>query len=109
MVRTMGFHPINLGSIPSKSILFKWLFLYWYNPTDTPSINSKINIWAFINIRIFKTKISNSIVYYITTLNNIQFKKIKIFYKNNNYNYIFNKTILIIILIILNLSIFILL
>lgn len=107
MVRTMGFHPINLGSIPSKSILFKWLFLYWYNPTDTPSITSKINIWSYLNIRIFKTKISNNIVYYITSLNNLQFKKIKIFYKNNNYNYLFSKLILLIIVLIISISIFI--
>ena len=79
--------------------MFKWLFYYWYNVTDTPSIISKVNVWSFINIRTFKTKISSTIVYFILSLNNIKFKKLKIFYKNINFDYFYIKIIIVLIYI----------
>nr|QBI37910.1 Ymf70 [Tetrahymena rostrata]QGS65289.1 Ymf70 [Tetrahymena rostrata] len=73
--------------------MFRWLFLYWYNTTDTPYSISKINLWSYINIRLFKAKISSSIAYYILSLNNLELKKLKIFYKNNYFDYIYLKSI----------------
>lgn len=80
--------------------MFKWLFLYWYNCTDTPSTMFKINLWSYINIRLFKSKVSNSIAYYILGLNNLELKKLKIFYKNSYFDYIYLKSIPCLILII---------
>jgi len=85
--------------------MFKWLFSYWINPTDTPYIMSKINVWSFINIRTFKVKISSIITYMILGLNNLKFKYIQIYYKNISFEYIYIYTILILIWIVLFLSI----
>jgi hypothetical protein len=71
--------------------MFKWLFFYWLNPTDTPSIESKLNLWAYINIRIFKIKVTNQIVYYILGLNNLYLKQLKIFYKNLSFELFYIK------------------
>ncbi len=60
--------------------MFKYLFKYWYNVTDTPYIESKINLWSFINIRNFKNKLSKYIYYFILDIKNLKLKKIKIFY-----------------------------
>ncbi len=81
--------------------MFRWLFLYWYNSTDTPSAISKINLWSYINIRLFKARISSSIAYYILGLNNLELKKLKIFYKNSYFDYIYLKSIPCLLLIIL--------
>jgi len=89
--------------------MFKWLFYYWLNPTDTPAIESKINLWSYINLRIFKIKVTNQIVYYILGLNNLYLKKLKIFYKNLSFelfylkllNYIFFFIIIFSLLILL--------
>ncbi len=86
--------------------MFKWLFLYWYNCTDTPSAISKVNLWSFINIRLFKAKISNSLAYFILGLNNLELKKLKIFYKNNYFDYLYLKSIPCLGLIILLTSLF---
>lgn len=91
MVRTVGFHPANLGSNPNKSDMFKWLFYYWFNPTDTPAIISRLNLWAYINIRIFKMKATSTVVYYILGLNNLYLKKLKIFYKNISFELFYLK------------------
>ena len=57
--------------------MFKHLFIYWYNVKDTPSILSRINLWAFVNIRLFKFKASNVLTYYIASLDNLSIKTIK--------------------------------
>jgi hypothetical protein len=71
--------------------MFRWLFLYWYNSTDTPSILARFNLWSYINIKFFKTKVSTTIIYFISNLNNLSFKKLKIFYKTISYDYFYIK------------------
>lgn len=89
--------------------MFKWLFYYWLNPTDTPAIESKLNLWAYINIRIFKIKVSSQIVYYILGLNNLYMKKLKIFYKNLSFELFYLKLLnyLVLLIILFSLIIFI--
>jgi len=89
--------------------MFKWLFYYWLNPTDTPAIESKLNLWAYINIRIFKIKVSSQIVYYILGLNNLYMKKLKIFYKNLSFELFYLKLLnyLVLLVILFSLIIFI--
>nr|YP_009512638.1 ymf70 [Uronema marinum]AXJ93330.1 ymf70 [Uronema marinum] len=88
--------------------MFKWLFYYWLNPTDTPAIESKLNLWAYINIRIFKIKVTSQIVYYILGLNNIYMKKLKIFYKNLSFELFYLKLLnyLVLLIILFSLVIF---
>jgi len=69
--------------------MFKWLFTYWLNPTDTPYIQSKLNLWSFVNIRTFKIKITNIITYMILGLNNLKFKYIQVYYKNLSFEYVY--------------------
>lgn len=71
--------------------MFRWLFLYWLNPTDTPYITSKINLWSFVNIRLLKTKCSNLITYFVLGLNGLSLKNLKIFYKNNSFFLVYMK------------------
>nr|NP_149406.1 ymf70 [Tetrahymena thermophila]8B6H_ES Chain ES, Ymf70 [Tetrahymena thermophila SB210]8B6H_Es Chain Es, Ymf70 [Tetrahymena thermophila SB210]8BQS_ES Chain ES, Ymf70 [Tetrahymena thermophila SB210]8BQS_Es Chain Es, Ymf70 [Tetrahymena thermophila SB210]8GYM_Y0 Chain Y0, Ymf70 [Tetrahymena thermophila SB210]8GYM_y0 Chain y0, Ymf70 [Tetrahymena thermophila SB210]8GZU_0G Chain 0G, Ymf70 [Tetrahymena thermophila SB210]8GZU_51 Chain 51, Ymf70 [Tetrahymena thermophila SB210]8GZU_Y0 Chain Y0, Ym len=80
--------------------MFRWLFLYWYNSTDTPSAIAKVNLWSYINLRLFKARLSSSIAYYILGLNNLELKKLKIFYKNTYFDYIYLKSIPCLFLII---------
>jgi hypothetical protein len=82
--------------------MFKHLFHYWFNPTDTPNILSKLNIWFYINIRLFKLKISSVLYYFILNLNKLNLKNIKVMYKNLKYEYIYlyNMYILFIILVL---------
>lgn len=89
--------------------MFKWLFYYWLNPTDTPSIESKMNLWAYLNIRIFKIKVTNQIVYYILGLNNLYLKKLKIFYKNISFELFYLKLLsyLVVLIILLTILLFI--
>lgn len=89
--------------------MFKWLFYYWLNPTDTPSIESKLNLWAYINIRIFKIKVTSQIVYYILGLNNLYMKKLKIFYKNISFEFFYIKLLNYIVILIMLCSLLILL
>jgi len=79
--------------------MFKWLFSYWFNPTDNPSILSKINTWSYINIKIFKIKIQNYIVFFILNLNGLYLKKLKIFYKNSSFEIVYYKIIYILVLL----------
>lgn len=81
--------------------MFRWLFLYWYNTTDTPYSISKLNLWSYINIRLFKARLSSSIAYFILGLNNLELKKLKIFYKNTYFDFIYLKTIPCIIIFII--------
>lgn len=69
--------------------MFKLLFGLNTNNCDTPSIISKINIWFFINIRIFKLKASNILSYFILSLNNLKIKKLNIYYKNLTFENIY--------------------
>ena len=69
--------------------MFKHLFNYWSNVTDTPYILSKLNLWFYINIRIFKIKLYTYITYFIVGLNNLKFKKIKIYYNFYDFEYFF--------------------
>lgn len=80
--------------------MFKWIYIYWYNITDSPSNILKFNLWSYINIRLFKHKISSFIAYFILNLNNLNIKKLKIFYKNNHYDYIYKKSIIYLILVL---------
>lgn len=81
------------------------MFYHWYTSTDLPSINSKINIWSYVNIKIFKSKIQNQIVYFILGLNNLYLKELKIFYKNSSFE-IFYFRILYILIFLIFLSVF---
>lgn len=89
--------------------MFRWLFLYWYNCTDTPSSLAKINLWSYINIRIFKARVSSALAYYILGLNNLELKKLKIFYKNSYFDYIYLKSIPLFLFTIIFLIFFIIL
>ena len=66
--------------------MFRELYHYYSNNTDTPSLVSKVNIWVFTNIRIFKLRSSAVISYLILGLDNLKVKRIKIYYKNSNVN-----------------------
>jgi hypothetical protein len=81
--------------------MFKWLFYYWFNPTDTPAIISRVNLWSYINIKIFKLKLTNTMVYYILGLNNIYMKQLKIFYKNISFELFYLKLFYYIIFFII--------
>ena len=89
--------------------MFKWLFYYWLNPTDTPSIESKLNLWSYINITIFKIKVTSQIVYYILGLNNLYMKKLKIFYKNLSFELFYIKLLNYMIILIALCSLLVLL
>lgn len=88
--------------------MFKWLFYYWLNPTDTPSIESKLNLWSYLNIRIFKIKVTNQIVYYILGLNNLYLKKLKIFYKNITFELFYLKLLSYLVILIFLISLILL-
>ena len=60
--------------------MFRSLFYYYNNITDTPSLQSKVNMYFFINIRIFKIKLNSYISLAILSLNTLKYKNIKIFY-----------------------------
>lgn len=107
MVRTTGFHPVNLGSIPNKSVMFKWLFQYWYLSVDNPSMLFKTNLWFYVNLRILKVKLSNTIAYFILVLNNLTLKNLKIFYKTYTFENVYLSCFSWFFLIILFSSLFI--
>lgn len=86
--------------------MFKWLFYHWYTSTDLPSINSRVNIWSYVNIKIFKSKMQNQIVYFILGLNNLYLKELKIFYKNSSFE-VFYFRILYVLIFLMFLSFFI--
>lgn len=77
--------------------MFKWLFLYWFNVIDTPSNQIKLNFWSFINLRFFKNRVSSYILYFILSLNNLKFKKLKIFYKVLSFEYFYMRVLYLII------------
>ena len=67
-------------------LVFRSLFSYWNNTTDTPSIQAKLNMFFYINIRIFKIKLNNYINFAITSLNTLKYKQIKIYYNAEKLN-----------------------
>lgn len=77
--------------------MFKWLFLYWYNTTDSPSNVIKYNIWTYTNLRYFRNKTSSYILYFILSLNNLKFKKIKVFYKVLSFEYFYIRLLYLLI------------
>lgn len=70
--------------------MFNSIYSYFSNLVDTSSNNFKINIFFFINIRLFKLKLNNSIVFMLNSLNSLNFKKIKVFYNFNNFTYFYS-------------------
>lgn len=70
--------------------MFKHIFKYWYNVTDSPSIIFKLNLWSYLNIRIFKFKLSNVLTYFILALSNLKQKEIKVLYKDFSFETMFN-------------------
>jgi len=69
--------------------MFKSLFAFWNNTTDTPYVQSKLNMFFFINIRIFKIKLNNYISFAITSLTSIRYKQIKIYYNLLSFEYLY--------------------
>lgn len=86
--------------------MFNWLHTYYFNLIDTPTNLFKLNLWAYINIRLFKTKITQILIFFITGLITLQQKKIKIWHKNFNFDSFLYIYVTFSILIILFLSIF---
>lgn len=80
--------------------MFKYLFYHWYTSTDLPSINAKVNVWSYVNIKIFKSKVQNQIVYFILGLNNLYLKELKIFYKNSSFEIFYFRILYVIIFLI---------
>lgn len=72
-------------------MIFRSIFSYWSNTTDTPSIQSKLNIFFYINIRIFKIKLNNYILFAINGLNTLKYKQIKIFYNLFSFEFLYYK------------------
>ena len=70
--------------------MFKHIFKYWYNVTDTPFIISKVNLWSYVNVRLFKFKLSNTLTYFILAINNLKQKEIKVLYKDFTFESLFN-------------------
>nr|YP_010632193.1 ymf70 [Cryptocaryon irritans]WBP62309.1 ymf70 [Cryptocaryon irritans] len=89
--------------------MFKWVFYYWYNNIDTPYINYKFNLWFYVNIRQFKFKISNYLTFFISSLNNLTFKTLKIFYKDIDFIFFYIKITQISFLLIIFIFLFFLL
>ena len=73
--------------------MFKSLFLYWNNTTDTPAIQAKLNMFFYVNIRVFKIKLNNYINLAITSLSSLKYKQIKIYYNLFNFEYLYFKFI----------------
>jgi len=65
--------------------MFKSLFTFYSNMVDSPFVQSKINIFFYINIRIFKIKLNNFILMSISNSNNFKFKEIKVFFFLNSF------------------------
>lgn len=66
--------------------MFKYLYNFYSNLIDTPSTQFKLNLWVFSNIRVYKIKLLNSIVFFISNLLSLQKKYIKIFHKVFNFD-----------------------
>ena len=73
--------------------MFRSLFVYWNNITDTPFLQSKFNMFFFVNIRIFKIKLNNYISFAITNINTLKYKQIKVFYSLISFELLYVKFI----------------
>ena len=69
--------------------MFKSLFTFYSNIVDTPFIQSKINIFFYINARVFKLKLNNFIIMSITGINNFKFKELKAFFYFDGIEYLY--------------------
>lgn len=49
----------------------------------------KLNLWFFINIRLLRVKLINTISYFILAINNLSQKNLKIFYKTYSFENIY--------------------
>ena len=76
-------------------MVFKSLFIYWSNTTDTPSIQSTLNMFFYINVRVFKIKLNNYINFAITSLSSLKFKQIKIYYNLFNFKFLYYRYIIL--------------
>jgi len=84
--------------------MFRSLFVYWNNITDSPFIQSKLNMFFYINMRIFKIKLNNYITFAITSLNSLKYKQIKIYYNLFSFEYLYFKFLLLSIFIFIFLN-----
>jgi hypothetical protein len=71
--------------------MFRLLYYYWNNTTDTPYIQSKLNMFFYINVRIFKIKLNSYISLAITSLNSLKYKQLKVYYNILNFEYFYIK------------------
>ena len=85
--------------------MFRSIFVYWNNITDSPFIQSKLNMFFYINMRIFKIKLNNYITFAITSLNSLKYKQIKIYYNLFSFEYLYFKFLVLSIFIFIFLSI----
>ena len=81
--------------------MFRSLFVYWNNITDSPFTQSKINMFFYINIRVFKIKLNNYISFAITNLNSIKYKQIKIYYNLFSFEFLYIKFVTLSMFILL--------
>lgn len=79
--------------------MFRSIFVYWNNITDSPFIQSKLNMFFYINMRIFKIKLNNYITFAITSLNSLKYKQIKIYYNLFSFEYLYFKFLVLSIFI----------
>ena len=86
--------------------MFRSIFVYWNNITDSPFIQSKLNMFFYINMRIFKIKLNNYITFAITSLNSLKYKQIKIYYNLFSFEYLYFKFLVLSLFIFIFLSIF---
>jgi hypothetical protein len=85
--------------------MFRSIFVYWNNITDSPFIQSKLNMFFYINMRIFKIKLNNYITFAITSLNSLKYKQIKIYYNLFSFEYLYFKFLVLSVFIFVFLSI----
>lgn len=85
--------------------MFRSIFVYWNNITDSPFIQSKLNMFFYINMRIFKIKLNNYITFAITSLNSLKYKQIKIYYNLFSFEYLYFKFLVLSLFIFVFLSI----
>jgi len=72
-------------------MVFRSIFSYWSNNTDTPFIQSKLNMFLYINIRVFKIKLNSYISFAITNLSSLKYKQIKVYYNILSFEFLYFK------------------
>lgn len=58
---------------------------------DTPSVLFKLNLWTFVNLRVFKFKFARNLFFFISGLNGLKLKSIMYNYRDWNFEHIFFK------------------